>query len=279
MSFRMVNADWNFWPDGLDRKGIWRTCARLGFQGMEVGVYRADEELSGEAVSSIEALVDETGLGVEAVLFSMPAERWPSGGLASAEESARAVIEISETARRAAALGVRVLGIWPGADLLSSSGDAADGWARTRDALSAVADVTGPLGLAVGVEYKPGQLVTGAQEALCMVEELDRAGVGVLVDTAHAFAAGEDLATLPARLGEHLVHVHLGDSGGDADADLPPGAVHDFKPFLRGLAAVGYSGALSFDLYGSVQAGSGTGSEVSDQGLSYIRRAVAEATR
>jgi len=78
-------------------------------------------------------------------------------------------------------------------------------------------------------------------------------------------------------LGERLVHVHLGDSGGDADADLPPGAEHDFVPFLGGLAASGYAGALSFDLCGSVLAGTTTGAQASEHGLDHLRGALAMA--
>ncbi len=274
-AWRMVNADWNFWPDGFDRARIWDTCARLGFEGVELGVYRAEDELSSAAMSSMETLVAETGLAVHAVLFSMPAERWPDGGLASAVASTRAVAEITETARRAAGLGAGVLGVWPGADRDSALGIGADGWARTLDAIGEVAGVAGPLGLTVAVEYKPGQLVAGAEDALRLVDEIDGPDVGVLVDTAHAIAGGEDLAALPHWFGDRLVHVHLGDSGGDADADLPPGAEHDFVPFLRSLAETHYSGALSFDLYGSVQAGLTTGTAASEQGLTYIQGALA----
>ncbi|MGI9034210.1 MAG: sugar phosphate isomerase/epimerase family protein [Acidimicrobiales bacterium] len=270
----LVNADWNFWPDGFDRPAIWHACADLGFSGVEVGVYRPDDELSAAAMTEIGALATGTGLGVEAVLFSMPADRWPDGGLTSPTESARAVTEIAETARRASDLGARVLGVWPGADRPLAG---TEGWARTVDALGAVADVAEPLSLAVAVEYKPGQLVAGAAEALRLAETLDRPAVGVLVDTAHALAGGEDLAALPALLTGRLAHVHLGDSAGDADADLPPGAEHDFAPFLGALAASGYRGALSFDLYGSVLAGSCTGTEASGQGLSHIRTAMARA--
>ena len=274
---RLVSADWNFWPDGLDRPAIWHTSADLGFAAMEIGVYRADDELSSSAVTSIEALAGETGLGIAAVLFSMPPARWPDGGLGSASQSARAVAEIAETARRAADIGADVLGVWPGAD--PPAGPAGARWSRTRDAISEVAETTGSLGLVLAIEYKPGQLIAGAVEALRLVEEIGQEGVGVLVDTAHAFAAGEDVAALPARLAPRLAHVHLGDSGGDADADLPPGAEHDFAPFLAGLSAVGYPGVLSFDLYGSVEAGVATGAEASQQGLDHIRDALSRAGR
>ena len=277
---RLVNADWNLWLDGLDRAGIWRTCAELGFDAMELGVYKADDELSATAMVDIGRMGSGTGLGVEAVLFSMPAARWPDGGLAAPAESGRAVADIVETGRRAADLGARVLGVWPGADPPADSpGAAPDGWARTLDAVDAVATQVAPLGLVVAVEYKPGQLVAGVDDALRLAHALDRPAVGVLVDTAHALAGGEDLASLPAQVGDRLLHVHLGDSaGGDADADLPPGSEHDFVPFLAGLAGCGYRAALSFDLYGAVEAGVATGLEASDQSLRYIRTALARAT-
>ncbi len=273
---RLVSADWNFWPDGLDRPSIWHTSADLGFAAMEIGVYRADDELSSSAVTSIEALAGETGLGVAAVLFSMPSARWPDGGLGAATRSAQAVTEITETARRAADLGATVLGVWPGADPPASPGG--DQWDRTRDAVAEVAETSGSLGLTLAIEYKPGQLIASAEDARRLVEEIAREGVGVLVDTAHAFAGGEDVAGLPAGLAPRLAHVHLGDSGGDPDADLPPGAEHDFAPFLAGLAAVGYPGVLSFDLYGFVEAGPATGAEASQQGLDHIRNALSRVT-
>lgn len=273
-SWPLVNADWNFWPDHLDPAEIWHTCADLGFDAMEVGVYRADDEFCAANIAAIEALVRETGVGVHAVLFSMPTARWPEGGLAASTTSAQAVTEMAEAARRAADLGAQVFGIWPGADRPMG---AADAWARTVDAVQRLADVALGLSLKVAVEYKPGQLLAGATEALRLAEEIDRQGVGVLLDTAHAFAGGEDVAGLPGLLGAHLIHVHLGDaSDDDADADLPPGAAHDFVPFLAGLAASRYSGALSFDLYGSVEAGLATGTDASDQSLNYIRGALGQ---
>jgi len=276
---RLVSADWNFWPDGLDRPAIWHTSADLGFAAMEIGVYRPDDELSSSAVTAIDGLAGETGLGVAAVLFSMPPARWPNGGLSSPGQSAWAVAEIAETARRAADIGADVLGIWPGADPPASPDS--HQWGRTRDAIGEVAETSRSLGLTLAIEYKPGQLIAGAEEAIRLVQEIDREGVGVLVDTAHAFAVGEDVAALPARLAPRLAHVHLGDSGGDADADadLPPGAEHDFAPFLAGLTAVSYPGVLSFDLYGSVQAGMATGAMASKQGMDHIRDAMSRATR
>ncbi len=261
---RLVNADWNFWPDGLPPAEIWATCAALGFEGIELGVYDPDVELAPERVAEVEELGRRHGLGVRAVLFSMPPARWPHGGMGSSEHAPAAVAAAVETGKRAAGLGAQVLGVWPGADR--------DGWPRTVESLGTVAQALAPEGLSVAVEPKPGQVVGRTDDALRLCAEVGEPGLGVLLDTAHALAGGEDLPSLPPRLGRHLVHVHLGDShGGDADADLPPGAVHDFAPFLAALDDSGYTGALSLDLYGAV-CGRWTGEAASRAAMAHVAR-------
>ncbi len=272
--FPLVQADWNFWPDGLDAAAVWATCAALGFDGVELGVYRPDDELSAERRAILEHLVDRHGLGVAAVLFSMPPERWPDGALASADRADDAVAAIVETARRAADLGAGVLGVWPGADTAGGP----DAWARTAASVHSVAEAAGRLGLMVAVEPKGGQVLATTADAVRICEEVAHPALGVLVDTGHALAGGEDLGGLPAAVGAHLVHVHLGDSGGDVEDDLPPGRHHDFRPFLAALAATGYGGALSFDLYGCVASHQLSGVEATRQGLGHVRASLAATT-
>jgi sugar phosphate isomerase/epimerase len=78
----------------------------------------------------------------------------------------------------------------------------------------------------------------------------------VLLDTGHAFAAGEDPAAVVRRLGELLLHVHLGDARpGGGDDDLPCGRLNDFSSFVDALDQTGFVGSASFDLYGAVTAG------------------------
>lgn len=274
--FPLVGADWNFWPDGLAPAAIWAACAELGFDGLELGVYDPDAELAPDRVAGAAALSGRHGLAVPAALFSMPVARWPEGALASARHAPSAVRAMVETGRRAADLGAGVLGVWPGADGHRSGG--ADGWSRTAAALAAVADGVAAFGMRVAVEPKPGQVVGSTDDALRLCQEVGHPGLGVLLDTAHALAGGEELAALPERLGARLFHVHLGDSdGGDADADLPPGAVHHFGPFLAALDRSRYAGALSFDLYGAVVSGGLTGEAASRQGLDHVAGAMAGA--
>jgi len=268
---RILNSDWNFWPDQLAPAAIWATCAELGFDGLELGVYDPDVELSPDRVADAAALARRHDLPVWAALFSMPSTRWPEGALASPEHRRRAVNAAIETGHRAAGLGASVLGVWPGADPPTARDG--DGWARTADSLAAIAAGLAADGLVVAVEAKPGQAVATTADAVRMCEEVGEGNLGVLLDTAHALAGGEHLEQLPAEAGAHLVHVHLGDSvGGDVDADLPPGVAHDFGSFLAALDGAAYAGALSFDLYGAVGGGGYTGEAASRAGLEHIRR-------
>jgi sugar phosphate isomerase/epimerase len=222
-------------------------------------------------MAEVGRLSAQHGIGVRAVLFSMPPARWPEGALASPVHAGVAVRAMVETGRRAADLGASVLGVWPGADRQRGR---ADDWSRTVDQLATVADAVAAFGLRVAVEPKPGQVIDGTEDGLRVSEEIDHPALGVLLDTAHALAGGEDLAGMPARLGTRLMHVHLGDAEvGDVDADLPPGAIHDFAPFLAEVDRAGYGGVLSFDLYGAVSAGGVTGEMASRQGRDHVAAA------
>lgn len=272
----LVGADWNFWPDGLSAAAIWKTCAGLDFDGMELGIYDPGVELSPTRIAEAATLAERHGIGVHAVLFSMPPARWPGGALASSEHAPAAVHAIVETGRRAVDLGASVLGVWPGADI--DHGDR-DGWERIATSLAAVVDAVADLELDVAVEPKPGQIIGTTEDAMRICEELHRQRLGVLLDTGHALAGGEDIAGLPGRIGGRLFHVHLGDvDRADPDADLPPGVVHNFAPFLAALDRAGYRGALSFDLYGAVSSGSFSGETASRRGLAHVRRAIAAMT-
>ena len=94
----------------------------------------------------------------------------------------------------------------------------------------------------VAVEPKPATAVATTEQAVQLADRVD--GLGVLLDTGHAFAAGEDPAGAVELLGDRLVHVHLGDAAlGAGDDDLPCGRVHDFGAVVAALDAVGFRGA------------------------------------
>ncbi len=252
--WRLCDADWNHWPDGLDDQAVWAAAAAGGLEGIELGVYRAADELAPVRLERVRRLVEQTGVPVAMLLLSLPAGRWPGGALSSPATAAMVAEEAGRVAEAAAGFELDTIGLWPGAD--------APGGAWEREAflqgLARVAEAVAASGARVALEYKPGTAVATAVDALALCDLVP--GLGVLVDTGHAYAAGEDPAEVVRLVGERLWHVHLGDAvEGGADDDLPVGRLHDFGAFATALAEVAYAGAASFDLYGAVCAGVATG--------------------
>ena len=236
-TWRLTDADWNSWPGGLTDAQTCEQAAGLGLVGLELGVYDAAVELAPARLAALSA----GPIPVTAVLLSLPADDWPDGALAGDVERLHG--QVKAGAQSCRDLGLPVLGLWPGADEVG-----ADVLYGLQRCVATAGDVR------IALEYKPGTAVEDAAQALALCDEVE--GLGVLLDTGHAFAAGEDPAEVVGLLGDRLLHVHLGDAGpGGADDDLPCGRLHDFGPFLAALDRVGYAGTASFDLYGAVSTG------------------------
>ena len=238
LTWRLTDADWNSWPDGLSDAQLWEQTAALQLDGIELGVYDSAVELAPERLRALAGLAERTGVPVTAVLLSLPAPRWPHGALSG--EVDRLLTQVQACAQACRELGLDVLGLWPGADPAG---------ADIVDALGRCVAAAG--GVRLAIEPKPGTAVEGTDDALALCAQID--GLGVLLDTGHAFAAGEDPAIAVDRLGDLLLHCHLGDAApGGGDDDLPCGRVHDFSATVAALDASSYRGCASFDLYGAL---------------------------
>ncbi|SCL15021.1 Xylose isomerase-like TIM barrel [Micromonospora nigra] len=259
--WQLADSDWNHWPDGLRDDEIWPLAAGLEVSGVEVGVYAATDELSADRVARRQSLVAAHRLPVLAVLLSLPAQRWPGGAFTGRPDAVAA--EVRSCASVCRRWGLRTLGVWPGADPSTASWDSfVTGVRQARDAAD-------ELGVRLAVEYKPGTMVPDAAAALELVRAAP--GTGVLLDTGHAYAAGEDPADVVRRLGDRLWHVHLGDAApGREDDDLPLGRLHDARPVLAALDAVGFTGVAAFDLYGAVSDGGQTGRQAVAESLAHL---------
>lgn len=250
----LLAPDWNHWPDGLTRPEIAEAVAQAGVAGLELGVYETGVELAAGRMDEWRRLGDRHGVPVRALLYSMPPERWPDGGLGSLSSRRRLLDEVDALLAVATDLGIDRVGLWPGADLPGAD----------RDAIAAAVAELAPLaarhGLRIAIEPKPGTSIGEPADVVSIIDATGTAGtIGLLLDTGHEFAAGRDPAAMVAGLAEHLLHVHLGDSDGDPDADLPPGRLHPLDPFLAALDAAGYRSAMSPDVYGAVESGVVTG--------------------
>lgn len=246
VTWRLTDADWNSWPDGLSDAELWQQTASLRIEGIELGVYDAAVELAPARLELLAALAAQHDVPVAGVLLSLPVARWPGGALSGDVD--RLVAQVAACAEVCRALGLPVLGLWPGAD--------PEG-ARVVEGLRRVVDAAGDV--RVALEYKPQTAVPDSRVAVDLCEQVP--GLGVLLDTGHAYAVGEDPARVVDDLGDLLLHCHLGDAAlGAGDDDLPCGRLHDFGSLVAALDA-SFRGAASFDLYGAVSSGAMTGLE------------------
>jgi len=259
--WRLADADWNHWSDGLADTALWPALAGLGLAGVEIGVYTAAEQLAPVRVARWPELTARYGIGVVAVLLSLPAPRWPDGALGGC--AIGVAEQVRHCARICRRLGLSTLGLWPGADPPGTAWPAlVAGLGQARDAATAE-------GVRLAVEYKPGTAVPDAATALALADAVE--GTGVLLDLGHAYAAGEDPVEVTHRLGARLWHVHLGDAApGRPDDDLPLGRVHDARPVLAALDAIGFTGVAAFDLYGATGTGELRGRDAVAQSLAHL---------
>ncbi len=242
MSWRLTDSDWNSWPDGLTDAQLWVQTANLGLDGIELGVYDASVELAPARLAALPGTVPVTDL-----LLSLPVTRWPGGALSG--DIDRLLTQVRACSDVCRDLGLDVLGLWPGADPVGA--DVLDGVRRVVDAAGDIR---------IALEYKPDTAVATCDDVIGLCAAVP--GLGVLLDTGHAFANREDPALLVERLGCLLLHCHLGDAAaGGGDDDLPCGRLHDFGTFVAALDATGWSGTASFDLYGAVSSGLLTGGQ------------------
>jgi sugar phosphate isomerase/epimerase len=274
LTWPLLNADWSYWPEGVGRAEIWDRCAELEFDGIELGVYSADEQLAPERIREYHELSQRSSIGVRAVLFSLPPARWPQGAFASRDHAPQAVLEAIEVGRRAADLGLELLGVWPGADVLRRSVSYQDAWPRLVESFAEIDEALRRMGVRTAVEYKPGELLAGPDAALRLCESVASDSVGVILDTGHSLWAADDLPVVVGMLGAKLFHVHLGDSPPGTEGDLPPGRRHNFVPFFSALTRPGDTGAIALDLYGSIAEGNVTGDEASREGRDYVRTCI-----
>lgn len=289
----LSDADWNHWPDGWSDAQTWEFAAGAGLSGIEVGVYDVATELAPARRDERRRLTDRWQVPVSAVLLSLPSARWPRGALtAPDDELAQLLVQVAGCAQVCAESGLPVLGLWPGADPAADSAagspadPATDGragnqprWSAAVEGLARARDAAAVHGVALAVEYKPRTVVATVEDALALADAVP--GTGVLLDTGHAWAAGEDPAGSLRRLREAgvLWGLHLGDAElGGSDDDLPLGRRHRVDELVAELRQVPPLQArpvtASFDLYGVVESGSMSGEGAVRESIAAIEAAL-----
>ncbi|WP_035850790.1 sugar phosphate isomerase/epimerase family protein [Kitasatospora azatica] len=120
----------------------------------------------------------------------------------------------------------------------------------SAEVLRGVADRAADAGIRIGLElcnrYETNLLNT-AEQALEMLELIDRPNAVVHLDTFHMNLEETDMVTPVLACGERLGYVHIGESH---RGYLGTGTV-DFDGFFGALARIGYTGPITFESFSS----------------------------
>jgi len=221
--------------------------ARAGYDGIELTVmYHLDPEHTHAAqLAQIKKLVRDSGLVVSALHFLLPA-----GLRFHVPEQAKRLGDhlqwVAETAQTLEANAIMVGG--GGARSAPEGLDRAEAGRRIAETLAPMAQVSGEAGIKVAFEalnrYETNVGTTLA-EIRSYVDPLGIPSLAVGADTFHMNIEERDLGEAARAAAPRIGHVHLADSD-----RLAPGGGHvDFSAILSGLAAGGYGGWLSMELF------------------------------
>ena len=115
--------------------------------------------------------------------------------------------------------------------------------------LGALAEAVGQTGFRLALELLPGNALGGSAEFLELISLGGLEGVGLVLDTGHFHAMGEDLPGLPRRLAGAIAATHLCDNDGHVNLSLAPGeGTIPFEALMTALAASGYPGGLDVEI-------------------------------
>jgi sugar phosphate isomerase/epimerase len=124
-----------------------------------------------------------------------------------------------------------------------------------RDELMSCVELAEQLEVMLLIEPEPGLLLEKFDQYLRFVERLDSPWVGLNFDIGHAYCVGEDPQDWVARMAPHTRHYHVEDiAASRVHRHLIPGhGAIDFQATLREIAASGYDGWVTVELYPYVE--------------------------
>ena len=222
-----------------------RLCSQVGFQGLEIDFEKLDEFLATNSVEDLCALLEENNVrcaGLMAVPFrpfSDPSDaRQQIGRYTPIGQALGASFILTFIAEQAPA-------DMPASEAVRLAGACARQYAEAAQ------------GLKLSLEPIGGHsFMGGPGQALAIVREANHPNVSIMMDTLHYYKSGitaEEIALIPVDL---LAVVHINDAEDrprDQLADshrLYPGlGVIPLVDYLNALAAIGYEGFLSVEIF------------------------------
>ncbi len=223
-----------------------------------------DWDVNLDNVHKVKEILDAHSLKtllVTADLNSLP--EFGRGSVASPIKSSRDLgwKKIKEAIDMAQILGSEMVDLWFGQDGYDYSFqiDYVWGWERIIQAIKDAAHYADEKGVKIALEYKPREprthiFTATTAKMLLAANQSGMDNVGILIDTGHAYNAGENISEAVAickLAGDKLYYVHVNDNYKVWDDDMMVGSIHPFEmvEFLYWLERTGYKGPIVLDMF------------------------------
>lgn len=110
-------------------------------------------------------------------------------------------------------------------------------------------DIISNTNLKLSIEILPNSIIGNYQTLNHLILELKDHNIGILFDTGHAWANGEDVVNIPNFYGKYIFGTHLCDNFGKESYSFAPGKGNiNWEGVLNSLIKSGYSGCYDVEI-------------------------------
>jgi protein FrlC len=227
--------------------------SEIGFDGMEIAAGRPHawpSDLSQQERSLLTQYFERLGIEIVAICPLIAPHLNPASLYVQELRDAREYM--IDCVRLASDLKSQLV-VYPAGWVVQGTSPA-EAWKHSCETLRIAAEEGRRHGVTVVVEAirrVSSNLLWSSDQALRMVLDSAHPNVGLMMDTFHVWAEGEEPSEVINKYGERLSHIHMVDaseSGGERR--IPGDGVQDIAAVIEGLKEVGYEGALSVEIWG-----------------------------
>lgn len=206
------------------------------------------EDMTYREISGVRREIEKRGLHL--VCFTPEQCVYPINLAAPSEAARRRSLKFFEDSIRAAGeLGSDKVLVTSGTGYFDDS-DKEEAWKYAAENLSALGDLAAHYGVKLALEVlrrDESNLVYNLPTLKRMLDELDHASIGGMIDTIPMALAKESPAMYLEALGEKLIHVHFIDGAPKGHLAWGDGVL-DKDQYLKEFSEFGYGGYLSLEI-------------------------------
>lgn len=252
MSMKLSFNTWPYasfpvWVPAYTLEETIKRIANIGYEGIEIGAaspHAYPPCLTKERRRHIRKVLDDNGIALSSMLPALSGG--PGHNLASPipEERRHTIDHYKDLVELSAEWGGKILLYIPGWVVFGTTFKQA--WEWSIAALSEIADKAAEFDITLVIEPVSfdSNLVDKCDEAVAMMEEVNKPNVKLMFDTFHVLYRKEVSSDYIYRMGKDLRHMHISDNN-----RLPPGQGRgDFVSVINALKDIDFDGYLTMEL-------------------------------